>query len=295
MAAPKPTAQPDLVCKLGVVALLKTGAMSPDEGVKHYLWRGAGRIPLIDMGSTNNTAAKAQAWGAKGWVELVEYPARQQQVQHCEAAFRHFGFAQRCEWLPVADLDEFWFCPDGSRLDQALAAFAPYDVIHSNGVMSSRAGLIDHPPGVREGFTRRRPGVDRHDRTKYLCCGRVLERPGAFDVHKVRGGRLGAQGGGSPSLAPEPPPDPERGALSDRQSDPRRFAPGGNRQSARHGAFPSAGRGLRMGRSRACRSGRCRAGLVRWHTAPIPSADAWAVSRNLMKGRQEWQIPCSLR
>lgn len=174
--------------QLGVLGIMKNEAMNLDEWVEHYLWMGAGRIYLIDNGSTDDTVAKARAWAAKGRVELVEYPERHQQVPHYRRAFRHFDIARQCEWLLIADLDEFWFCPAGDRLTDALTEFGAYDVIYSNWVMFGSGGLIDHPPSVRTDFTLRRPGVAGHDETKYICRSRLLENPEALGIHKVWGG-----------------------------------------------------------------------------------------------------------
>ncbi len=174
--------------KLGVLAIMKNEAINLDEWVEHYLWMGAGKIWLIDNGSTDDTVAKAQVWVAKGLVELVEYPARHQQVQHYRTAFRHFDIARQCEWLLVADLDEFWFCPGGDSLTQALNEFDRYDVIYSNWAMFGSGGLIDQPDSLREGFTLRRAGVAGHNETKYICRSSVLNTPSAIGIHKVRGG-----------------------------------------------------------------------------------------------------------
>ncbi|MCX7286123.1 MAG: glycosyltransferase family 2 protein [Rhodobacterales bacterium] len=173
--------------KLGVLAIMKNEALNLDEWIEHYLWMGAGRIFLIDNGSTDDTVAKARAWVTRGRVELVIYPQRHQQERHYRTAVRHFRIAEKCEWLLVADLDEFWFCPAGDRLDQALAEFRGYDVIYSNWVMFGSAGLIDHPDSVREGFTLRRPGVAGHNESKYFCRTRVLKDGALPGIHKVRG------------------------------------------------------------------------------------------------------------
>jgi len=174
--------------KLGVLGMMKNEAMNLDEWIEHYLWMGAGTIYLIDNGSTDDTVAKARAWVAKGRVHLVEYPERYQQVAHYRKAFRHFGIARQCEWLLVADLDEFWFCPAGDSLTQALNQFDRYDVIYSNWVLFGSSGLIDHPQSVREGFTQRRPGVFGHNESKYICRSSVLRKRGALGNHKVFGG-----------------------------------------------------------------------------------------------------------
>ncbi len=175
-------------CKLGVLGIMKNEAMNLDEWVEHHLWMGADRIYLIDNGSTDDTLAKARAWVAKGRVRLVEYPERYQQVAHYRRAFQHFDIARHCEWLLVADLDEFWFCPAGDTLVRALDEFDGYDVIYSNWVLFGSSGLIDHPPSVREGFTLRRPGVAGHNESKYIARTSVLKNPRALGNHKVFGG-----------------------------------------------------------------------------------------------------------
>jgi hypothetical protein len=190
-AEPQPKPAPSYQMKLGVLGIMKNEAMNIDEWVDHYLWMGASKIFLIDNGSTDDTVAKAQDWVTKGAVELVEYHGRHQQTEHYRTAFQHFRIDQRCEWLLIADLDEFWFCPDGSRLDEALDSFASYDVIYCNWAVFGSSGLIDHPPSVREGFVWRRPWLHGHDETKYICRSRVAGRPGALGIHKVWGADSG--------------------------------------------------------------------------------------------------------
>lgn len=172
---------------LGVLAIMKNESMNLDEWIEHYLWMGATTIYLIDNGSTDDTVAKARAWEKTGRVKLVEYPARHRQRQHYWRAFKQFRIAGTCRWLLIADLDEFWFCPAGDRLVDALSEFYNYDVIYSNWVMFGSGGLIDHPKSLREGLTLRRAGVAGHDQTKYICRTRVLTRQSTLDIHRVSG------------------------------------------------------------------------------------------------------------
>ena len=87
----------------------------------------------------------------------------------------------------VADLDEFWFCPAGDTLAQALTEYERYEVIYSNWVMFGSGGMIDQPPSVREGFTLRRSGLFHHDCSKYICRTRALRTPDSLHIHKVHG------------------------------------------------------------------------------------------------------------
>lgn len=173
--------------KLGVLAIMKNEAMNIDEWIEHYLWMGAGKIYLIDNGSTDDTVSKARAWQAKGLVQLVEYTEKHKQRQHYWRAIKHFQIRQQCEWLLVADLDEFWFCPNGDRMTTALCEFESYDVIYSNWVMFGSSGLVEQPKSAREGFLLRRPGTDAHLNTKYICRTSVLKRASSVHIHKIKG------------------------------------------------------------------------------------------------------------
>lgn len=167
---------------------MKNEGMIRDEWIDHYLWMGADRVYLIDNGSSDDTVAKAQAWVAKGRVALVEYPGRHQQRRHYYTAIKHFGIDLHCQWLLIADLDEFLSCPAGDTLAKALEKFDPfYDVIYANWVMFGSCGFTAQPPSVRESFTLRRAGHDSHNHTKFICQTKILKTPRTIDIHKIRG------------------------------------------------------------------------------------------------------------
>lgn len=177
------------VFTLGVLGIMKNEAMNIDEWVQHYLSMGAGRIFLIDNGSTDDTVAKAKAWVAKGLVELVEYPERHRQRQHYWTAFKQLKIARKCQWLIVADLDEFWFCPSGASIAEQMAEFRDFDVIYANWLNFGSGGLIKHPASVRTGFTLRKPGLHFHIERKYLCRTSVVKSQQTMGIHTVSGAR----------------------------------------------------------------------------------------------------------
>lgn len=173
--------------RLGVLAIMKNESVNIDEWIEHYLWVGAHRIYLIDNGSTDDTVAKARKWEKTGRVNLIELPEKYRQVQHYWTAIKHFKVKRNCDWLLVADLDEFWFCPNGDSIPHALREFHNFDVIYSNWVMFGSSGLIEQPESVRNAFILRKPGIDLHINTKYICRTSVLKRRSAVDIHKVKG------------------------------------------------------------------------------------------------------------
>ncbi|WP_054006084.1 glycosyltransferase family 2 protein [Cypionkella psychrotolerans] len=174
---------------LGVLGIMKNEAMNIDEWVQHYLSMGAGKIFLIDNGSSDDTVRKANAWVAKGVVELVEYPERYRQRQHYWTAFNQLNIARKCQWLVVADLDEFWFCPSGQTLAEQLKGFRDIDVIYGNWRMFGSSGHEMHPASVRQGFTLREPHLYSHGFRKYICRTAIVKTRRSLGIHVVTGAR----------------------------------------------------------------------------------------------------------
>ena len=171
--------------KFGVMGIMKNETMNIDEWVSHYLSVGAGKIFLIDNGSTDDTVTKAKVWVAKGVLELVEYTKSHNQTQHYWAAFVEMEIAQKCEWLLVADLDEFWFCPSGETMAKCLDGFLGLDVIYANWRMFGSNGLEKHPRSIRQAFTNCAPGLSAHTERKYICRTSVVKSGGTLGIHVV--------------------------------------------------------------------------------------------------------------
>jgi hypothetical protein len=178
----------DRPLSLAVLAIMKNEAMNLDEWMSHYFAVGADRIVLIDNGSTDDTVEKARAWVDRGRVDLISRPERHRQRQHYWDAFTQC-VKGRYDWLLIADLDEFWFCPDGTPIPARLAEprFTGIDVVYANWQMFGSSGLQDHPASLRTGIVACDPRLASHQYTKYLCRTAVLKTPDTLDIHKVRG------------------------------------------------------------------------------------------------------------
>jgi hypothetical protein len=170
--------------RLDVLAIMKNESQNLEEWVDHYLWMGANRICLIDNGSTDDTVAKARVLEAQEKVRLIRLRRPHRQRQHTWTAYEKFEIARHSDWVLIADLDEFWFCPNGDTLPTALAGFPEIDLIYCNWVQFGSGGLIRQPPSVREGFTLRRPGLASH--TKYICRTAAVTAPTDLHIHRVR-------------------------------------------------------------------------------------------------------------
>jgi glycosyltransferase involved in cell wall biosynthesis len=163
---------------------MKNESLNLEEWVDHYLWMGASRICLIDNGSTDDTVAKARRLEAQGKVRLIILRRPHRQRQHTWTAFDKFQIAQHSDWVLIADLDEYWFCPNGDPLSVALAEFDEIDLIYCNWAQFGSGGLVSQPPSVREGFILRRPGHGSH--TKYICRTKAVTAPTDLHIHRVR-------------------------------------------------------------------------------------------------------------
>jgi Glycosyl transferase family 2 len=170
--------------RLDVLAIMKNESQNIEEWVEHYRWMGANRICLIDNGSTDDTLKKARRLEAQGKVKLIRLWRQHRQRQHIWTAYEKFEIARWSDWLLIADLDEFWFSLNGDPLPRVLATMPEVDLIYCNWTQFGSSGLIGQPPSVREGFTLRRPGKDRH--TKYIIRTAAVSAANELHIHRVR-------------------------------------------------------------------------------------------------------------
>ena len=172
--------------RLGVLAIMKNEEMNINEWIAHYLWQGAGQIYLIDNGSTDRSLELARKWEKTNRVHVMVRPGRWQQVKHYRAAYRQFAIGKACEWLMVADLDEFWFCKDGRTIAEALADFARYDLLYARWSVFGSDGHIAHPRSLRSELCLRHPDLGAEVNTKWICRTRALVSLQCISIHKVK-------------------------------------------------------------------------------------------------------------
>ncbi len=173
--------------RFGVLGIMKNEALNVDEWIRHYRWQGAGKIYLIDNGSTDNTIEKVKPWIEAGIVELISLTEIWAQPKHYWTAIEKFKIRKHCEWLLIADLDEFWFCKDGKSLSAQLGEMDDLDVIYANWTMFGSAGHENHPDSLRLRLTRKKPLGSLDGGTKWIARTHVLSSRNAVQVHKVKG------------------------------------------------------------------------------------------------------------
>jgi hypothetical protein len=175
--------------KLGVLGIMKNESLNIDEWISHYLAMGAAKIYLIDNGSTDDTLAKVQKWLEKGCVDLIVRHGPHQQRRHYWDAIRTFHIKKSCEWLIIADLDEFWFCPNGQPIASKLQEeqFSFLKVIYANWRIFGSSGLDAHPASIRANLVMAAPELDSHTVRKFMCRTKQLRTIFSFDLHHVKG------------------------------------------------------------------------------------------------------------
>jgi Glycosyl transferase family 2 len=171
-----------------VLGIVKNESHLIDEWLEHYLDQGADRIFLIDNGSTDDTPAKIERWRHTGRVELVSYPEQHQQQRHYWNAFRHFAINERCEWLAIADVDEFWFCKSGETLASYLHRDTAHDALFVHWTNFGSSGHETQPASVRESLIQHDPRLG--PLPKCIFRTHLPQRENDIEVHFIRNAAL---------------------------------------------------------------------------------------------------------
>ena len=172
---------------LGVLAIFKNESLNIEEWVTHYLQQGAGHIFLIDNGSTDTWRPKIERLIASGQVSVISLPEAHQQAKHYWTAYRHFKIQALCDWLLIADLDEFWFCKNGASISDALGAYFYFDVIYANWTIFGSSGHYEHPKSLRKDLVFRQQNLGGHHCRKWIARTSVLEKPWNIGIHFITG------------------------------------------------------------------------------------------------------------
>ena len=174
--------------RLGVLGIMKNESLNIIEWIEHYIEEGCEQIYLIDNGSTDDTISKIQKYIQEKIVHLIELPQRHKQLKHYWTAIEHFEITKNCQWLIIADLDEFWFCKDGEKLSEATKDYQQhYDVVYVNWSIFGSGGNIIHPKSVRKELIMRHEFLSSNTVTKFICKTSVLKSLENLEIHKIKG------------------------------------------------------------------------------------------------------------
>ena len=174
---------------LVVLGIMKNEALILQEWIDHYLWQGADKIILIDNGSSDASMEIAKSNQRGGKVECISRPQRHNQANHYRHAIHTFRLREKYEWLLIADLDEFWFCRDGSLVGESLRkeTYDWVDLIYVNWTVFGSSGFVHQPKSVRESFVMRKPELHHHGLTKWVCRLAKFRQVNKLGYHKLSG------------------------------------------------------------------------------------------------------------
>ncbi len=174
---------------VAVLTIFKNESHLIEEWLQHYIDQGVDRIFLIDNGSTDDTAEMIARFPSGGRAEVISLPEQHRQQQHYWTAFQHFRIAERCEWLVIADIDEFWFCKSGETLASYVQRQSRYDGIYAHWTNFGSGGLDAQPKSVRQSLVHHDPRLG--PQTKCIFRTFLPQAENDIEVHFVRNLQLG--------------------------------------------------------------------------------------------------------
>jgi len=165
---------------LAVVCLMRDAGGYVDSFIEHYRRLGAGRIVLLDNGSTDDSVERAMSYDGVA-------------VLRCELPFRWFRTAMRRYlvetygdggWVLLADVDELWDYPFSDRL--MLPSFLEYLNEHSYTAVAAQ--MLDlFPPGPVNGWPDAGPELVEAAKSFDLSDVRRQELPAAARRNQFAG------------------------------------------------------------------------------------------------------------
>jgi hypothetical protein len=170
---------------LGVMGIMKNEGLNIIEWLDHYFMAGAGRIYLIDNGSTDRTVEVAKSHPRIADIRIMELPEPHRQVEHYRTAISALRVLTDCEWLLIADLDEFWFSKQRLSLTAELAARDDLDLIYGRWTNFAASREDGHPASLRRELLLRRPELDQTINTKWICRTSAIASLKQVHIHKV--------------------------------------------------------------------------------------------------------------
>jgi hypothetical protein len=173
---------------VGVLAIMRNESLNIKEWIEHYLWQGIEQIYLIDNGSTDLTLDIIRPWVESGQVNIISLTKPARQREHYITALRNFKISKVCEWLVIADIDEFWFCRDGRKISDVLRnTDYQTEVIYTSWSVFGSNGHLKHPASVRTDFVMRqeRAPAQARGEQKWICRTKALRQEKNVGVHQI--------------------------------------------------------------------------------------------------------------
>lgn len=156
----------------GVMAIFKNESMNLKVWIEHYLWQGVDHFYLINNNSTDDYMKILKPYIQQGIVTLYNIPIKYIQVEAYRYVFKQEQLDNNLQWLIIADLDEFWYCPN-SKLSIELSNNLDKKYILCNWLMFGTY-VRKHPVDIRLQSIHREPNYNQNTKwiiqPKYFTC-----------------------------------------------------------------------------------------------------------------------------
>ena len=140
---------------LSIISVFKNEGMIIDTWIRHYIWQGVEHFYLIDNNSDDNSLDILQPYIDQGIVTVYKLPGKYKQMAHIKYVCDNENLKENTKWLINADVDEFYYCIDGTVKDN-LRNYEDYYLIYSKWRQFGSSGLKDQPADLRLAFTKRK-------------------------------------------------------------------------------------------------------------------------------------------
>jgi len=170
---------------ISILAIFKNETMNLKVWLDHYIWQGVDHFYLIDNNSTDKPLEILNNYKSIITYEKLDEPYKQ--VLYYKYMYKKYKINKNTKWLIMADLDEFWFCPNiNENLKTKLNKCHKY-VIYSNWLMFGSNGYINHPPDIRTALIKR--NINIHENTKWIIRAKKFKAR-HISLHKVKHSKI---------------------------------------------------------------------------------------------------------
>ncbi|WP_233589071.1 hypothetical protein [Falsigemmobacter faecalis] len=117
-------------------------------------------------------------------IRIIELTKPYQQVRHYRATIQTFDILQDCDWLLIADLDEFWFSTRRLSLTAELQALEGLDLVYARPANFGACQGEGHPSSLRRELILRRAELCPPAISKWICRTVAIHVLSQVDLHK---------------------------------------------------------------------------------------------------------------
>lgn len=187
------------VYNVSICAIFQDEAPYFKEWIEFHKLQGVSHFYLYNNNSQDNYREVLAPYIESGEVTLVQWPETYEYGYHAHWIAIQTGAYMDCItahqddtlWLAAIDVDEFLFCPNGTKLPEFLKSYARFGGVVANWIKFGTSGIEEIPPNVCmiELLTRCLDPKDYHSRfiKSIVQPKRVNGCPSAHHFNYIKG------------------------------------------------------------------------------------------------------------